>query len=161
MQVLDASSIIYAWDNYPLRQFPPLWKWIASQINANTLVISKVAHDEEVRPKVPELAKWLEEKGIERLKVTDEIIQEAVRIKSALGIEDDKYHSSGVGENDILIIATARVHGLELISDEARQVILPKSKAKMKIPAVCDLDEVDVQCLSFLELIKRSDVVFG
>lgn len=53
MQVFDASSMIYAWDNYPVRQFPGLWQWIASQIKVEALVMPSVAFD-EVAHKTPE-----------------------------------------------------------------------------------------------------------
>ena len=32
MQTFDASSMIYAWDNYPIEQFPPLWDWMGVQV---------------------------------------------------------------------------------------------------------------------------------
>lgn len=32
MQVFDASSMIYAWDNYPEGQFPGLWKWVETGV---------------------------------------------------------------------------------------------------------------------------------
>lgn len=81
-------------------------------------------------------------------------------IHDLMGIVGDAYHAKGVGENDILIIATARAHRAELVSNEGRQSldILP---AKRKIPAVCAMPEVAVPCINFMEFIKRSDVVFG
>jgi len=71
----------------------------------------------------------------------------------------DNYRK-GVGENDILIIATARAHGAELVSDEGTQTKLPDVMANMKIPAVCDMAAVSVPCISFVKYIKRSDVIF-
>ena len=160
MRAFDASSVIYAWDNYPLENFPPLWQWIGDQISQRNLVIAKVAF-EEVAGKVPDCAKWLREREIEQIEVTNEIMQEAVRIRNLLGIQGDDFHPKGVGENDILIIATARIEELELISNEGRQNILPDSSARRKIPAVCSLDSVDIRCIDFLTLIKRSNKVFG
>jgi hypothetical protein len=159
MQVFDASSMIYAWDNYPILQFPPLWEWMATQIEKSSLVMPSVAFD-EVANKSPECAKWLKDTGIAQLEMTNTILQDALRIKGLLGIDGDNYHPKGVGENDLFIIATARAHSTGLVSDEERQNALPKKPAKMKIPAVCTMKEVDVPCINFLEFIKRSDKVF-
>ena len=112
MRVFDASSMIHAWDNYPVRQFPPLWEWMASQIEAKELVMSSVAFD-EVNHKAPDCGEWLRDNNLERLAISNAILQEAKRIKGLLGIVDDNYHPKGVGENDILIIATARLRRAE------------------------------------------------
>ncbi len=158
MQVFDASSMIYAWDNYPLRQFPALWEWIANQVQASELAMPRVAL-EEVEDKAPDCGEWLKLNQVERLEISDEILQEAVRIKELLRIVDDKYHAKGVGENDILIIATASVHRVELVSNEGRQKA-PEIPAKSKIPAVCSMQDVSVPCINFLEFITRSGAVF-
>lgn len=147
MQVFDASSMIYAWDNYPVRQFPPLWEWMAGQI-------------EEVENKTSDCAEWLKDNDLERLEVSNVIMQDAMRTKGLLGIVGDKYHANGVGENDLLIIATARAHRAELVSDEKKQITLPKEPAKRKIPVVCGMNEVAVLCINFLDYIKRSDEIF-
>jgi len=151
--------MIYAWDNYPIDQFPGLWEWMEAQIQDKSLVMPNVAF-KEVSEKMPECGDWLKEAGIELLAIDNVILQDTMRIKKLLGITGDKYHPKGVGENDLFIIATARARGGELISDEARQRSLPQEKAKRKIPAVCDMKEVNVFCLSFIEFIKRSGAVF-
>ena len=159
MQVFDASSALYAWDNYPVNQFPPLWAWLASQIAISGLTIVSVAL-EEVGHKSPECAAWLKACRIGALPITQAILIDALRIKNLLGIEDDLY-GSGVGENDLYIVATARAHGAELLTDERRQPGLPNSRRNYKIPAVCAMPEVQVQSLNFVEYFKRSQVVFG
>lgn len=159
MQVFDASSMIYAWDNYPVRQFPGLWDWLATQIEQNKFVIPSVAF-EEVTAKTPECGEWLKDNHIQKLQMTEEILLDALRIKSLLGVVNDAYHSKGVGENDLFIIATARARDAELISDEGRQIISPETPSKRKIPSVCSMPEVSISCINFLELIKRSDQVF-
>lgn len=159
MQVFDASSMIYAWDNYPLRQFPPLWNWVSTQIEGKLLVMPSVAL-EEVENKAPDCGEWLKNNNLEQLSISNAILQDAKRIKGLLNIMGDNYHPKGVGENDILIIATARAHGAELVSDEEKQRILPQVLSKRKIPAVCDMIEVSVICINFIEYIKRSEAVF-
>lgn len=160
MQVFDASSMIYAWDNYPIRQFPGLWEWMTTQIVDKQLVLSSVAFN-EVANKTPECGEWLKEKKVMQLEINNAILQDAVRIKGLLGITSDKYHPKGAGENDILIIATARAHKAELVSDEERQPTQPVELSKRKIPAVCSMADVAVPCINFIEYIKRSNTVFG
>jgi len=159
MRVFDASSMIYAWDNYPLGQFPGLWEWMAGQIESKELVMPSVAF-EEVSHKTPECGEWLKENNLEQLAISNAILQDAKRIKGLLGIVDDNYHPKGVGENDILIIATARQHGAELVSDEERQTNLPQVSSKRKIPAVCAMQTVSVSCINFIDYIKASGAVF-
>ncbi len=156
---IDASSIIYAWDNYPIEQFPKVWEWLCEEVNNKSLAISKVAF-EEVKRKMPECATWMDNCRIEKLDITNEILKFALSIHKLLGIEGDDYHPDGVGENDIIIIATAKLLGAVLISDEKKQPGLPKNKKRYKIPAVCRLSEIDIECISFLEYLKTSKRVF-
>lgn len=159
MQVFDASSMIYAWDNYPPRQFPGLWDWVAIQIGERKLTLPTVAF-EEVESKMPDCGEWLSSKYLEQLEINNATLQEARHIKGLLGIVDDNYHPKGVGENDLLIISSAKVHNAELVSDEEKQTNLPQNPTKKKIPAVCVMPEVRITCMNFIEYIKLSDVIF-
>lgn len=160
MRAFDASSIIHAWDNYPPGQFPAVWRWLAQEIASQRIVICEVAYH-EVERKFVDPFKWLKEQDIEVISMNTDMLAVAASIKSDLEIEGDKYHGKGVGENDILIVASACVEGHELITNEERQRTLPKVLAKYKIPAVCDLDSVAVPCIAFIDLIKGSGEVFG
>ncbi|MEI8096401.1 MAG: DUF4411 family protein [Spirochaetales bacterium] len=88
------------------------------------------------------------------------ILIKALEIKGLLGILEDKY-GAGVSENDLIIIASAQVHGVSLVSQEARQPNLPQTKrVNYKIPAVCSLPQVNVRCLSFLDYLRTANQVF-
>jgi len=158
MQVFDASSIIYAWDNYPFQQFPGLWDWMGERINNLTIMMPSVALG-EVRANSTDCWQWLRDAGLKTHDVNNTILQDALRIKNLLGIVGDKY-GGGVGENDILIVATADVIGKELVTDEGWQPLLPKNLHNCRMPAVCSLPTVQVTWINFLNYIKRSGVVF-
>lgn len=160
MRVFDTSSIIHAWDNYPIRQFPGLWQWMADQISEKEVALPTVAYA-EVKQRSLECAQWLNEAGTTELPMTNEVFLEAFRIKALVGIEGDDYHRNGVGENDLFIVATARIHKAQLISEEGRQPEPPKNRRKFKIPAVCEMPDVRVVCLNFIEFLKGTDAVFG
>lgn len=153
MQVFDASSIIYAWDNYPVQQFPGLWEWINARINDSTIMMPSVALG-EVHLNSPECWQWLRDVDLQTHEINNVILQESLRIKGLLGIVGDKY-GGGVGENDLLIIATASVHGKELVTDEGWQPLPPKKLENCRMPAVCSLKAVEVRWISFLNYIKR------
>ncbi|TXI75623.1 MAG: DUF4411 family protein [Flavobacteriales bacterium] len=159
MQVFDASSTLHAWDNYPIAQFPGLWTWMADRVAQGVIRMSEVAI-EEVGHKAPECLVWLKAAGLQKMPVTEAILLEAFRIKGLLEIEEDKY-GSGVDENDLIIIATAKLHGCELVTDEAFQASANKLKRNWKIPAVCNMASVQTPWIDFLSYIKRSEVVFG
>ena len=59
-----------------------------------------------------------------------------------------------------MIIATASVVQVGLVSNEGRQNQLPDVMAKCKIPVTCDLEPVGVRCIDFITLIKESGEVF-
>ncbi|MBA4155721.1 DUF4411 family protein, partial [Flavobacterium sp.] len=154
MYNFDASSIIHAWDNYPISNphFKSLWQWFADQISNKQFCISKIAL-EEVGHKLPECGKWLRNNLIEVYPLTPRSILTAQQIKTLLGIVEERY-AKGVGENDLFIIAIAKETISTLVSEEARQNKLPSLKSNYKIPAVCEMPEVAVTCISFVELLK-------
>lgn len=158
MPAFDASSIIHAWDNYPPEQFPGLWEWMGERIESGELVILSVAFDEVLR-RLPDCSNWLDGHGIQKMTITNETLQIALTINRLLGIENDRY-GAGVGENDVFIIASAKENKHELLSNENRQNNLPVDMKKYKIPAVCNLPEVAVTCIDFLEFIRKSKAVF-
>ena len=79
MQVFDASSMIYAWDNYPINLFPKLWEWIGIQISTQQIVVSEVAFDEIVH-KTPDCSNWMKTCSIKKIPVTSDIMIKASEI---------------------------------------------------------------------------------
>ena len=159
MRVIDASSIVHAWDTYPVNIFPPLWAWIEDECLAGELCIPRPAMD-EVGHVSPDCEAWLRKSGIKVLPVTNSVLVEARRIQAALGITNDNYHPAGVDENDILIIATARTASGVLISNESKQPSLPENFLRYKIPAVC-AQFAPPPCVNFLDHLKQSGQQFG
>ena len=159
MRVIDASSLLHAWDNYPIENFPTLWDWLATQVSSRDMLLPRVAW-EEVGHISQECRQWID--GIDGFSVTEvdnAVVSESLAINSLLGIQSDQY-GSGVDANDVIIIATAKANGCGLISNEARQPSLPSDIKKYKIPAVCFLPAVGVDCKNFAELIRISGRVF-
>ena len=159
MHMFDASSTIYGWDNYPLAQFPGLWDWLGSQIGAGLVTLSETAN-KEVCSKLENCGQWLKDQGLAVVVNTPATLLEASQIKTLLNIVGDDYRSDGVGENDLLIIASAKTGGATLVSDEKKQLMLPNNRRRYKIPAVCAYLNPPVRCESFLEYIKSSGQSF-
>jgi len=150
----DASSIIHAWDNYPIENehFESLWFWLAEKIEEKEFTISEIAL-KEVTDKIPECGKWLKDHNAEVYKLSPSALHKTQEIKTLLGIEEDEY-GNGVGEKDLFIVAIAKESNLTLVTEESRQNNLPTKKHNYKIPAVCALPEINVDCIYFVDLIK-------
>jgi len=158
MWALDASAIIHAWDNYPESQFPGMWSWIDGQIFVGNVSIPSVALD-EVHRNSPECGNWISAKNIHLLHPTTGILLRASALKDMLGIVGDQY-GAGVGENDLIIIATAEHHAADLITNEKIQLDLPKNLKSYRIPAVCSLKSPKTRCVDFLGYIRQSGAKF-
>lgn len=158
MREFDASSIVHAWDNYPIKTFSPLWGWLAEQFASDEFGICQVAW-KEVGQVSPGCAGWLKACGVKPIALGAETTLEALKMARRLGIEEDDYHPDGVDEKDLLIIASALNHGNSLVSNESVQNDLPKNLKKYRIPAVCRL--VGVTCVDFVKLLKQEEPDFG
>lgn len=115
---------------------------------------------EEVGAVCPECADWLVNQNIKNIHINERIIKTSKDIANLFGLKDHKFNGSGVDENDIFIIATAKVVGKGLISNEAEQPSPPKEIRNSKIPLVCKHPLVSVKCQNFLEHLKSSGAVF-
>ena len=98
--------------------------------------------------------------GVLRLAMTEEVVMTAMAIKQEIGVVNDQYHPKGVDENDLFIIAAAKVHGAQVVTNEARQFGAQAEARKYKIPAVCDMPAVGVAHMNFLDLIQTSRKAF-
>lgn len=158
MYVIDASSIVHAWDNYPVGIFPRLWIWIAEQLALQELVIARVAFG-EVGHVSPDCHEWLTNNHIHVIEMTPAMLADALRFKIDLNIEGESYHPNGVDENDLFVIACASQMRYALISNEAVQNVPPQLRAKYKIPAVCQY-VANQQCIDFIRYLGLSGSVF-
>jgi hypothetical protein len=159
LRAFDTSSIIHAWDHYPLKQFPGLWNWLGTEFHGGRFTISDTVDAETIK-RDADCRAWLHSQGVSIIPTTQAILTEALKIKATLGIVTDRDYTTGVRENDILIIATCVVDSMELVTNENVQNDLPKNRRKYKIPAVCAMAGVDVSTMSFRELIVQSGKVF-
>ena len=156
---LDASSILHAWDNYPISQFPKMWDWLGAEVQAERVSIPAVALKEVADSNQP-CSSWLQGHQVRMLAIGTTELTFAADVKSQLGIVGDGYHAKGVSENDLLIIACAKTHGVKLITNEGLQFVAPVVESRRKIPSVCDLPSVQVRHLNFLQYIQASQQVF-
>ena len=124
--LIDASSIIHGWENYPFRQFPGLWKWIATKIEEKTIYMLK-ENFLEVENKAPDCVAWLAGNNLHIKKLSSTVIEIAKEIQNDLGIEDLRLNIKGVNENDIYLIASAKYEEVDVITNESLTNPTPSS----------------------------------
>ena len=168
MRSMDTSSIIHAWENYPISMFPHLWAWFAEEIKTKNLIFSEVVA-KELRPKSDECLAWIKAqhkagKG-KFFPKTEQNIQIAERIRGDLlaGSEAAELaeEGEGVGMNDLHIIALAEVQKTVLVTNEKRQnfahlVASNARKETYRMPAVCE-GLADVVCEAWIDYLKAEE----
>lgn len=131
-----------------------LWDWFEDKINTQEFVVSKRAYKQIKEKTSDEFFEWF--KGITVINDTTEDLSNVQKIKDLLEIEEDSY-GKGVDENDLFIIVIAKRINSILVTEEKIQVRfkLPRNNSSYKIPAVCNLLEVNVDCINFTALLNR------
>jgi len=159
---LDANIFISAWNSgYTMRVFSSLWKQLAQC--RNDLVLIKPVFDEidpvssadnkmpptKKREKYP-LRIWMIENHFEATEITDEI--------NAVSLDLEKEYETnnnpkGANQNDITLIAYAKVKEKTVVTFEEEQPQKPGKKKNYKIPLICN--EQGVECIKFVTMLDR------
>lgn len=106
---------------------------------------------EELKKKQKDFFDYLKKNNAVEIPLNEAILKEGLQIKNSLEITSNNYHKKGVGENDILIIATAKLNNHILITEEGYQKNSPQQKRKFKIPLVCQ--NIGVQWKHFRQIL--------
>jgi predicted nucleic acid-binding protein len=154
LYLIDTSSLILLWHTYPIKNFPSVSSWFGELIEQGQVLICHTVL-EECKKNAPELYNWLKGLKFNVYSLTQEVILVAKDIESKMGIAE--YSPKGVDENDLFIIATAKIVKRTLITNEAPQRDVSKINrlAKYKIPAVCQLPYVQVDCVNLIAMITK------
>lgn len=145
-RVYDSSSLIDIWEYYlpSTGLFPEFWKWLLDSLRSGEAVVP-VAAFEELEAGAEDFAKFLLAKGVEPVKEDSRVKDASKAIQNALGTGPKGFPHPGVGEADIIIMATAKALQAALVSEELQDTP-PKRIARYKMPSVCGMEEVGVEC---------------
>lgn len=164
--VVDSSSILDGWVNYPHDRFPPFWDWVKKELSQKSLIFPQATLD-EVKNKFPECGDFLQNNNATILPVDNDVFIVANKIKEQLGIKDDQYsRKNGVCENDLLIISQAVLlrknsKNVTLLTNEAHQGQLPPDPKHYKIPAVCaNITNPRIKTMTWLGYLNTSSQIY-
>jgi hypothetical protein len=150
---IDTSSLIAAWqERYPIGNFPSFWAKIDVLIAEERLLAPiEVLH--ETKKRSDELHTWLKVQKSMFRELNDDIQIEAAKILSQFPrlVGEKKLRTSA----DPLVIAMARVEGLQIVTEEKPN----GSLARPNIPDVCA--EMNMTCIGLLQLIQTEKWVVG
>jgi hypothetical protein len=133
---LDANLLITAWNiTYPADVFPALWKQLGQYRNEFILIqpifeeIDPIAPADrklsldEKRAKYP-LRMWMQENLFEVTPITDEVNAASLELKLNYEITP---LSKGAGQNDVTLIAYAKITGKTVVTLESEQPNKPRN----------------------------------
>lgn len=160
---VDANILITAWyKTYPPRMkvFQPLWNQIAQ--HHDDIVLLKPIFDEiepipsgsklSIKKKKDEhpLRVWLEESKFTETEISDKVNEVSLELESEYETDNE---SKGAGQNDIILIAYAKVTEKIVVTLESPQPHKPGKKSNYKIPLICLEQKID--CIDFVTMLDR------
>ncbi len=159
---LDANIFITAWNSgYPIRVFFSLWEQLAQC--RNDFVLIKPVFDEidpisSADKKLPMAKKrekyslrvWMIDNHFDAEPITDEINAVSLELEKEYETNNDP---KGANQNDIILIAYAKVKEKIVVTFEEEQPQKPGKKKNCRIPLICD--EQGVDCINFVAMLDR------
>ncbi len=142
----DADTFITAWYiRYPPQVLPSLWAQLSDY--RNEIILIKPIFDEiepispsdkklpmeKKREKYP-LRLWMESNKFYYEDVSNEINVASLALEKEYEISNE---SRGAGQNDITLIAYAKLMNKIVVTFEAKQPKTPLKKSNYKIPLIC------------------------
>ncbi len=160
MYCVDANIFIASWNShYPIRIMPSLWEKIAN--HRDSIILIKPIFDEidPVSPtdkKLPQTEKdnkyplrmWLEGNNFDGTAIDDETKRTSLELGKIYQTDEI---SKGASQNDVTLIAYAKIKNEAVVTFEAKQKQVPDRKSNYKIPLICE--ENDVECINFIEML--------
>ena len=162
---IDASAFIAAWnESHPIDVFPGLWPQLADY--QTNMVLIKPIFDEidpisssdkkmakkEKADKYP-LRTWMLDNQFAETPIDKSVESRSLEWGKGYQIKKD---AKGVSENDLKLIAYAKLNDKTVVTEEEKQTNKPQKKYKYKIPLVCD--EQEVECINFVEMLRRLSI---
>ena len=150
---IDTSSLIHAWkEAYPIKNFPSIWEYMDELIAEGSLIASEEVF-EDLKKRDESLTEWAAKRKHIFLPLEEEIQKVASTIVAEYARLMDT--RTGKSASDPWVIATAKVKGCKIITNEGPTGSFPR----VRIPDVCD--RMMISYTNFLGLIQERGWIVG
>ena len=162
---LDANLFIASQNiTYPVDIFPSLWEQLATY--RNEFILIQPIFDEidpipphhrrlsidEKKEKYP-LRMWMQENEFEATPINDEVNTASLMMEQEYQVSPI---SKGACQNDVTLIAYAKITGKTVVTLESEQKQKPGKKSNYKIPLICQ--EQGVEYIDFVTLLRDLNI---
>jgi len=159
---VDANIFITAWNiAYPIHVFPSLWEQMAQYQNDFILIkpifdeIDPISSADRKMPKDKKKKKyplrvWMEDHQFIGTPITDDVKAMSLNLEKEY---ETNNNPRGANQNDITLIAYAKLEEKVIVTLEAEQPQKTGKKCNYKIPLICD--DQGVACMSFVRMLGR------
>lgn len=147
--IIDTCSLVAMSETYPKDVFPGVWEKVDGLIDQGAILSVEDVY-EELSSKDDEVFQWAKLRGSIFKGLGSSIQNSAIEIlQTHANLLDLKNNKSSA---DPFLIATARVHGGVVVTEEDFSGGIHKSK----IPDVCR--DYKVECINLLEMLRREEL---